>query len=384
MPDDETLEPLRRVIARRRGKESGPLVVCVAGIHGNEPAGIRACRRVSETLERTTTNFRGEWLALAGNVVALRQNRRFVDEDLNRIWSAERIQDRRSGLRRHATAESFEQDEIMFEVESSLARNPTATYFLDMHTTSAPGASFSVFADTLRNRKLALSLPGALVLGLEEHLDGTLLNYVSRIGHVAVGFESGQHLSPVSVDLHELAIWKTLVLAGCVDRSRMPETVAVAARTQANRLPRVVEIGYRHGVGPDDGFAMAPGFENMREVAASELLARDRNGEVRSRYRGRVLMPLYQKQGSDGFFIVRDVKRIWLSLSTLARRLQAGRLARYLPGVSRHPTLDDALVVEWTVARGLLIDLFHFLGYRRRSADGPSIVMRWMDETPRG
>ncbi len=271
----------------------------------------------------------------------------------------------------------------MSEVESALASNPTAAYFLDMHTTSAPGASFSVFSDTLRNRKLALSLPGALVLGLEEHLDGTLLNYISRIGHVAVGFESGQHLSPVSVDLHELAIWKTLVLAGCVDRSRIPETVAVAARTQANRVPRIVEIGYRHGVSPDDGFAMEPGFENMREVASSELLARDRNGEVRSRYRGRVLMPLYQKQGSDGFFIVREVKRIWLSLSTLARRLRMGRLARYLPGVRRHPTLDDALVVEWTVARGFLIDLFHFLGYRRRSADGPGIVMRWMGETPR-
>ena len=142
MPDDETLEPLRRVIAMRRGKESGPLVVCVAGIHGNEPAGIHACRRVSETLEQSPTNFRGEWLALAGNIVALRRNRRFVDEDLNRIWSAERMQDRGSGLRRHATAESFEQDEIMSEVELSLARNPTVAYFLDMHTTSARGRRF--------------------------------------------------------------------------------------------------------------------------------------------------------------------------------------------------------------------------------------------------
>ena len=129
MPDDETLEPLRRVIVRRRGSESGPLVVCVAGIHGNEPAGIHACRRVSESLEQTPTNFKGEWLALAGNLVALRRNRRFMDEDLNRIWSAERIQDRRSGLRRHATAESLEQDEIMFEVESSLARNPAVGLF---------------------------------------------------------------------------------------------------------------------------------------------------------------------------------------------------------------------------------------------------------------
>ena len=42
------------------------------------------------------------------------------------------------------------------------------------------------------------------------------------------------------------------------------------------------------------------------------------------------LMPLYQKQGSDGFFIVRDVKRIWLSLSTLARRLRSGPVGQVL------------------------------------------------------
>jgi hypothetical protein len=37
------------------------------------------------------------------------------------------------------------------------------------------------------------------------------------------------------------------------------------------------------------------------------LLAHDRNGEIRAPFDGLVLLPLYQSEGSDGFFYGRSV-----------------------------------------------------------------------------
>ena len=41
-----------RLIGRYRGVEPGPTVLCVAGVHGNEPAGVHALRRIFDDLER--------------------------------------------------------------------------------------------------------------------------------------------------------------------------------------------------------------------------------------------------------------------------------------------------------------------------------------------
>src|SRR4051812_46369612 len=75
----------------RRG---APLCLITAGIHGNEPAGITALRRVLSRLTRhssTVIPLHGRFLALSGNRGALMRGLRHVDEDMNRVWSAGRI-----------------------------------------------------------------------------------------------------------------------------------------------------------------------------------------------------------------------------------------------------------------------------------------------------
>ncbi|TNF24570.1 MAG: succinylglutamate desuccinylase, partial [Deltaproteobacteria bacterium] len=46
----------------------GPLVVAICGVHGNEPAGAEAARRVLDWLAREQPRFRGRFVALVGNV----------------------------------------------------------------------------------------------------------------------------------------------------------------------------------------------------------------------------------------------------------------------------------------------------------------------------
>ncbi|MBK6950183.1 MAG: hypothetical protein IPH16_20770 [Haliscomenobacter sp.] len=62
------------------------------------------------------------------------------------------------------------------------------------------------------------------------------------------------------------------------------------------------EIIWRHPVEPEDQFRMEPGFQNFDPVRIGQRLATDRNGPVLAKVDARILMPLYQAQGEDGFF----------------------------------------------------------------------------------
>src|SRR5690606_2635494 len=74
-----------REIGRVVGELPGPTLIAIAGIHGNEPGGITAARRVLATLSRRKDIVRGEMVAFAGNLGALRQGRRYRLRDMNRV-----------------------------------------------------------------------------------------------------------------------------------------------------------------------------------------------------------------------------------------------------------------------------------------------------------
>ena len=56
-----------------------------------------------------------------------------------------------------------------------------------------------------------------------------------------------------------------------------------------------------------DQFQMKPGYYNFKAVNKGEILAHDRKGNITSPCNGMIFMPLYQKSGNDGFFIVDNV-----------------------------------------------------------------------------
>ena len=97
-----------------------------------------------------------------------------------------------------------------FTVVGNFADAEGDVYVLDLHTTSGPSPAFGVLDDTLANRAFAMQFPVPLVLGLEEELEGTLLNYLTTFGVISMGFESGQHEAPEAVDGAEAAIWTAL------------------------------------------------------------------------------------------------------------------------------------------------------------------------------
>jgi hypothetical protein len=198
-------------------------------------------------------------------------------------------------------------------------------------------------------------------------------------GYIAVGFEGGQNEAPTSVDHHELALWMTLITAGCLRRSDVPQvnTLHGNLTQQTKRVPPILEIRYRHAVQPEDQFVMKPGFENFQKVAQGQLLAHDRYGEMRATENGYILMPLYQSQGTDGFFLVREVRPSWLTVSAWMRKRKLEKFLPWLPGIHRHPERSETFVVNPAIARWCVIEFFHLLGFRRqREEEGKLVVSR--------
>ncbi len=378
--EESVVDGLRvgRVLGRVVGRREGPTLVCVAGLHGNEPAGVLALRRLLPRLDRRVGEVRGEILALAGNRSALARGVRFIDADLNRLWREGRTP---GGPKREEPgpeiAEATEFGELQEEIDAAMGRARGSVYVLDLHTTSSAGGAFTTVSDTLANLAFASSIPAPLVLGIQERVKGTLLGFLTDRGLVGAGFESGQHEDSRAVDCAEAAVWIALVASGVLDEGQVPEVQESRCllALHSRGLPRVVEMRYRHGLRPGDGFRMRPGYRNFQAVGRGEVLASDRTGEIRSPEAAMLLMPLYQDQGEDGFFIVREVSRFWLSLSLLLRRWRLDRCVQFLPGVSRDPARPDVLLVDRRVARWLALQVFHLLGFRRLSEDGRGLAV---------
>lgn len=380
-----------RILGEMGGADDGPLaptLVVVAGLHGNEPAGVVAAQKVLAALAGRKDRIRGRFVVLSGNRKALAERVRFMDRDLNRAWTPEQVAALRvppenceaeGAPQRKVSHEDEEQRELLDALDSVLDTSRGPVHVLDLHTTSGPGGIFTTVGDTLENRALALVLPVPLVLGLEEMVDGTLQDYLMSRGVVAVTFESGQHLEPKAVDRAEAAIWLLLVATGLFPEGALPEHVpARKLLVQAgHHLPRSLEIRYRHAVHSDQAFQMKPGWINFQRVRRAQVVAEDRHGVIRAPSTGRVLMPLYQPQGEDGFFLVREFHPFWLNLSRVLRRARLDRAVHWFPGIRKDPERSGALIVNRRVARWYALQLLHLMGFRRhRTEDEEFVVLR--------
>ena len=209
-----------------------------------------------------------------------------------------------------------------------------------------------------------------------QDLSSRTENQASALEQTAASMEELGSTVRQNADSARQANQLALDAAGVLPRALRPRADAARRLLRAARgeTPQLVEVLYRHRITSEDGFRMRPGFASFDAVREGQPLATDRAGEVTSPRDGHLLMPLYQPLGDDGFFVARPVARFWFELSATLRRLRVEGALRLLPGIGRHPRAADSFVVHRRVARGLVRDLFHLLGYRRIDS-GPKHVV---------
>lgn len=355
-----------RILGSITGVKQTPTVIVLAGIHGNEQAGVLASQDVLHKIKEEKIRFEGNLFMILGNIKALKKGIRFKDVDLNRIWSKENI-DKINGESLILNNEVKEQIEIYKIIKDILNSNKGPFYFIDLHTTSSSTVPFITISDSLNNRKFSSNFPLPVVLGIEEYLDGPLLTFINEFGHIAIGFEGGQHDNPQSVINMEAFIWKALVRSKCVKKTNI-SNYKKYKETFSNLCCKYdfFEIIYRHHIKRGEDFKMNKGFINFEKINKNQILAQSNNKSIKAVSAGSIFMPLYQDLGEDGFFILNKISKFWMQCSIIARKLKINNFLRLIPGVHKDKENNYTLIVNPKVAKYLTKEIFHLFGYRKQ------------------
>lgn len=294
---------VERIIGSYTSNIEGPLLFVTAGIHGNEPSGVIALQKIFKELDQSRPIIKGTFVGVCGNKLALANNLRYIDRDLNRTWTKENLK------QPSATFHEFEEMQAILNVLNYYNdKSPTKSYFLDCHTTSSPSAPYISVQNVQDNYPWALQFPAPIVMGFSDIITGDIDHYLSSIGITGFVFEAGQHTANNAVENQLGMIWLALQKACNIDFSNLskyPETVTkFLDKNDAHQ--KTFEILYRHELKEQDTFEMKTGFENFSKVRKGQLLATQNGKEIKSSWDAYIFMPLYQSQGDDGFFIIRE------------------------------------------------------------------------------
>ena len=365
------------LIAEFIGDPGGPTLMAFGSVHGNEAAGSAALERVADAFRAGKYEIRGRVYLFRGNTRALAKGVRFIDSDLNRHWTGPNVaRNMPDTALEPQLSEDREQAELLRDINHILASARDEVYAIDLHSTSAEGVPFATVGDTMRNRAFAQKFPVTVLLGIEEQLEGTLLEYLNNLGVITLGYEGGQHYAESTVAVHQALIWRAMVNAEIIGEAEQLKRFD-RVLLKASKEPKIFEVRYRHAITTDDRFEMLPGYNNFDPIERGSQLANDKRGMVVASEKGVILMPLYQKLGEDGFFIGREISPFWIWLSGVLRRLRVGGMMYLLAGVRRLEKDRDTLEVDTSIARFFPLQLFHLLGFRKlRWHDNKLVVSR--------
>jgi succinylglutamate desuccinylase len=331
---------LRRLIGQYNGDTHGDLIIAIGAIHGNEPAGVHALQLLFDMLQKEPSRnaafrFKGRLVGLVGNIQAFERRTRFVKKDLNRQLTVENIAQFRKNrakntppqykttledveaaaqypnipISQYLSFEDLETLELIETIEQQIEEyRPKRLIVLDLHTTSADGGIFSLVSNDPESVALAETLHAPVVLGMIGSVGGSTLHYFNErnmeLPTIAIAFEAGKHDDVYSPRRAVAWLIHALRSVGSISTHDVENRHEMVLKSYSRSLPKTVQLIGSHPISASDNFKMFGNFRNFQPVRKGEILAQDRNGLIAAPQDCRVLMPLYQAQGSDGFFLV--------------------------------------------------------------------------------
>jgi hypothetical protein len=282
----------------------GPHVAVTALVHGNELCGAWAVCGLLEKLASGVAVQRGRLTLALCNLAAFERfdadhpdASRFVDEDLNRQWSAPQLADACTLERRRAA-----------QLWPWLC---DADWLVDLHSMHEPGSPLLLTGMLTRHVAFArkLGLGGHVVIDA-GHSDGTRLRDFGPFSDpeaqaCALLIECGWHGDPYSRRVAEDAVFRLMHCSDCIDPTQLPPAWRLAippARWALTVTHAVVARSTR--------FRFAQPWGNLQRVARrGTLIAIDDAGPVYSPYDDCVLVMPSTRQLRPGVTVVRLARR---------------------------------------------------------------------------
>jgi succinylglutamate desuccinylase len=298
-----------RIFYEAEGSADGPCLIFVCAVHGNEPMPVHAAYDIVDRLKALSPEIKGKLIFALGNMSALARGERFIDVDLNRLWTVDSSKQILGDLAASTPSEYTEYRQLWDVLKKDVEQRERKTYLVDLHTFSSPGPAFLLpLISDPEAPDIANYLGIPMVHGVAASLGGHLIEYVHRFGHSAFGIEAGQHDDVRTIVRARAAIGLVLQKLGLLDQSTLSHLVSGEdidyLRSTAADKAGTYSLCYNYLFEREGEFKMEPGFTSFDEVQEGQLLGRDSLGEVRAKQNGYILMPLYQKKGKSGFIII--------------------------------------------------------------------------------
>ncbi len=287
------------------GNNEQKKLIVLGGIHGNETGGIDAIKRVMKFFNtHPEIKIDGKIYFIKGNLKALEKGERFIDKDLNRLWKQEYIND---STHKHYDIKELQELHRLISVEICKNNYEDCT-LLDLHTFSAESGVFCIPAGNSKSIELARSFQTPFIEKLVDSLPETALNYFGNKGITGVVFEGGTHGSEEAVNNLEAGIFHIIGYLKMLnsDKTSIIEKMRKKLECISRNFPHYLELTYIHKLNEYNKYETKEGYYNFKKIIKDEIIGFQDGDIVKSPSNGYILMPLYQKKGSDGFFIVQE------------------------------------------------------------------------------
>jgi predicted deacylase len=279
--------------------QAGPHVMINALTHGNEVCGAIA---VKAMLDAGLLPRRGRLTLSFANVDAYKRfdpavpdASRFVDQDLNRVWSPAILDD--------ATLDSS-------ELRRARAMRPlvdSADLLLDLHSMHERCAPLTVCGPHDKGIALAQQLGApAWIISDEGHAEGRRMRDYGQFGEAggsknALLIECGQHWEAVAVDVAKDCCARFLLLAGVIDAADLPPRWLLPDG-ETPKVVRVTDAVVAHS----EDFRFESPYTGLEIIpAAGSVIAWNEGCPVTTPYPACVLVMPSLRQLRSGVTVVR-------------------------------------------------------------------------------
>lgn len=348
-----------RLIASVYKDSKLPTIIYFCCVHGNERAGYLALQSFFEKIEKHSDLIQGNLYAVFGNQEAYLQENRFIDKDLNRIWSTSHFAE---ATRENKVSEYAELTAMYNTIYDILKQAQSQVYCIDLHTTSGPTKPFIVMNDALNNRAFVSDLGYPVIFNVESFIEGALLNLLNDLGHVSLAFEGGEHYAENSVEELKKFCYKTLYHTGIVTFENLIK-IGISKSFFKAKKAHYFEMVFRQDLKPHDQFEMCGNYVNFQKLKKGERIAWLNDEGIYAPKGFQIFMPLYQSKGEDGFFYVQQINRFKLKVARIIRIIHFENILTILPGIKKinFYTISIPKAIEKFIPKRFLFAL----GYRK-------------------
>lgn len=271
-------------------KISGPRLLLLGAVHGNETAGSKAILKLKEALDNHQICLKSGRLTLMPvcNPLAYGKGVRFVEKNLNRLIR----------LYEHPTCP---EEEFAHEIASEILKND---YVLDLHSTHNAGEPPFAFLDypSDENRKLvaAAGVPYVICNWPGIYKNAPITDYCTEYfahasGKSCITLECGYHYDEAAQLTASDSIYNLLVKLGMIDGR-----FQVQAKEYLNLREVVVKQRSGH---------LAKNYKHLDRVTAGEVIGIYDNGEkVIAQNDAYILIPNHEAADNTEWFYLATAK----------------------------------------------------------------------------